>query len=475
MSSPGVLEASKSELNQLNTGLSVSYTPSPFQNLDPKEHRALEFFVNCTAPNLGDYFSPDTWLQHIPNPGLSQSALRHAIVAIAAVHEGYAARTQDFNPNNQFAMYSFALQQYSLSVKSLSAAISSGSKDLESTLLCCALFVCFDSLRGNYSAATTHLYAGMKLLSGHLIDSNGASLNIKSFVRVFNSLGIQIGTFIDSVLPDDTRHIWQLIKSVNEKSSSREFQSIDDAEHSMQMIISNFMSNHTQTEAQNSLFDSESSAITSTYCNVDIPSTNVMNDLATWSRAFDSMVHPASLCIKSISLQLHHATLTALANAAMMPNSGPGNPVLDAPHEHIVALSRFLIASTVASARIKAIISSDVGVIGSLFVVIARCTVSYLRWEALVLLKSVSWREGMWDSEIMARIAMGVLEFEEKSSIEEASRKYSRLEMTGVRVTSNEDEIGDLDLKLVLNLDYKRINSEGQTAVETEVLVERVR
>jgi hypothetical protein len=78
----------------------------------------------------------------------------------------------------------------------------------------------------------------------------------------------------------------------------------------------------------------------------------------------------------------------------------------------------------------------------------------------------------MWDAKIVARIATGMLELEEKSSAEEKDLEESlRLEITAVRITSNEDEIGDLAKKLVVDLDYNRTDSKGQRMFTIERLI----
>jgi hypothetical protein len=462
---------------------------SVFQFADPREHRAFDYFIACTAPELCGYFSPAIWLEHVPKLSFTQSALRHAIVAIAALHEGYAGGVQKSARDTQLAAYSFALKQYSISVRDLKEAISLNPDNLEPILLCCALFVCFDSLRGNYSSAATHLEAGLKLLSNGRVyrpsrpGRAGKSLREatpvqKGIVGVFTALGLQAGIFMDSVLPVDTTNIWQHIERVNDDYDPGIFHTIDEARHSINIILCNFMLHHTTYQARISNTDPDAPGITTQGFEESLPTSNVVEELATWSRAFDSMIihrNPANLSSNalrgSILLKLHHASLTAIAKSALMTEVEPDDPDLNAPFETIITLTRSLIAATTSSPRSKASISSDLGLIGPLFITISRCKVPHLRLEALAFLKSIPRREGMWDAEIIARIAMGVLETEEKNAADETElQEKLSLEFTAVRITSNEDITGDLTKKLVIDLDYHRTDSQGRRMVATERL-----
>lgn len=69
--------------------------------------------------------------------------------------------------------------------------------------------------------------------------------------------------------------------------------------------------------------------------------------------------------------------------------------------------------------HIKASFSADLGIVPPLFVVATKSRDRVLRREAIRLLRSSARREGMWDSELVARIAMWVVEIEEEGEEEE--------------------------------------------------------
>lgn len=64
--------------------------------------------------------------------------------------------------------------------------------------------------------------------------------------------------------------------------------------------------------------------------------------------------------------------------------------------------------------HIKPSFSADLGIVPPLYVVATKCRDPVLRRQAIRLLRSSARREGMWDSELTARIAMWIAEVEEE-------------------------------------------------------------
>ncbi|EFX01265.1 hypothetical protein CMQ_6207 [Grosmannia clavigera kw1407] len=69
--------------------------------------------------------------------------------------------------------------------------------------------------------------------------------------------------------------------------------------------------------------------------------------------------------------------------------------------------------------HIKASFSADLGIVPPLYVVATKSRDRMLRRQAIQLLRSSARREGMWDSELMARIGTWVMEIEEQGDGEE--------------------------------------------------------
>ncbi|KFH47643.1 hypothetical protein ACRE_014590 [Hapsidospora chrysogenum ATCC 11550] len=69
-----------------------------------------------------------------------------------------------------------------------------------------------------------------------------------------------------------------------------------------------------------------------------------------------------------------------------------------------------------AAYHIKPSFSADLGIVPPLFVVATKCREPYLRRRAIQLLRSSARREGMWDSELAARIGEWIMELEESDT-----------------------------------------------------------
>lgn len=68
-----------------------------------------------------------------------------------------------------------------------------------------------------------------------------------------------------------------------------------------------------------------------------------------------------------------------------------------------------------AAYHIKPSFSADLGIVPPLFVVATKCRDPYLRRKAIQLMRSSARREGMWDSELSARISQWVMQIEEET------------------------------------------------------------
>ena len=111
------------------------------------EQRLLYFFRTFTAPKLSGHFSPDFWERRVIQATDVEPAIRHAAIAIAAVHQDYVDWYQSkvYDPSIQ----SFAFRQYTKAISYLYQLMSTQTQQLDITLTACILFISFDCLLGN--------------------------------------------------------------------------------------------------------------------------------------------------------------------------------------------------------------------------------------------------------------------------------------------------------------------------------------
>ncbi|KAI0890176.1 uncharacterized protein GGS22DRAFT_183523 [Annulohypoxylon maeteangense] len=177
--------------------------------------RAAEAGLAMHASSLGAGF----WRRLVPLVGQSDPAVRHALIALGAAHEsaqlqqeqaqnhniatatienpasGVPSRSrspdvmQHHQHHQQLSYIStpppednsasidqlelFMIQQYNLSIYHLQQHVQPGSpaESVEITLICCLVFVCIETSRGNEAAALAHVANGLQIIKALPPDS----------------------------------------------------------------------------------------------------------------------------------------------------------------------------------------------------------------------------------------------------------------------------------------------------------------
>jgi hypothetical protein len=113
------------------------------------EQRLLYFFTTFTAPMLRGNFSPEFWERKVLQAAVAEPSIRHAVIAIGAIHEDFSSRLQIHDSDYEPPIQAFALRQYTKAIHHLHQLMATQAQQLDFTLLACILFICFDSLLGN--------------------------------------------------------------------------------------------------------------------------------------------------------------------------------------------------------------------------------------------------------------------------------------------------------------------------------------
>lgn len=124
----------------------VRNTSSPTFELfeNDLERRSFDFFKTRTTPEICGFFSSDFWDRLVPLAAHNEPALKHAVVALASLHERFEKGDQSIlRSNDAIAEGGFALQQYNKAIRHLVRP--SGSKpSIDTSLVACVLFACFE-------------------------------------------------------------------------------------------------------------------------------------------------------------------------------------------------------------------------------------------------------------------------------------------------------------------------------------------
>jgi hypothetical protein len=149
---------------QKSRPLSRNITPTLSGSSDGLHY--LEFYHYCAGPLLSSKFDNGFWSRTALQMAHSESAIRHALVAL-----GYLHQTEPGNLKHARSVFTSGYQNrtflfhYNTAVRSLIDRMNEPSYVPEVGLVTCLLFVCIEFIRGNYHAAFAHLKGGLKIIS----------------------------------------------------------------------------------------------------------------------------------------------------------------------------------------------------------------------------------------------------------------------------------------------------------------------
>ncbi|KAI0854356.1 hypothetical protein F5Y00DRAFT_222897 [Daldinia vernicosa] len=213
--------------------------------------QAAEAGLALHASSLGASF----WRRLVPQVGHSDPAVRHALIALGAAYEsmqlqqqqGQHRQEQNYqttrmkqpapkmssrsgSPAERSYVFStpppedayqcadqlelFMIQQYNLSIYHLQRHVQPGSpsESVEITLICCLLFVCIETSRGNEAAALAHVANGLQIIKALPPDSNSSGRNNESRSsshQGYSGSGSGSGSMATSLPPRISRSDWR--------------------------------------------------------------------------------------------------------------------------------------------------------------------------------------------------------------------------------------------------------------------------
>ena len=179
--------------------------------------RSFAFAVEMTIPNLLSYFHSSFWQLAVPQLGQEEPAIRYALTSLAAFHERtdlpcIADLTDPEAKKREIATHNFSLKQYNNSILALNRQMDAqGYKAVKSVLICCMLYICIETLRGDPQAMISHIQNGLKVYNEWLRKVKGSHHISKalanpsslegSISRTFSRMDSTATTFVDDHEP----------------------------------------------------------------------------------------------------------------------------------------------------------------------------------------------------------------------------------------------------------------------------------
>ncbi|KAL6796428.1 hypothetical protein GGI42DRAFT_345227 [Trichoderma sp. SZMC 28013] len=371
-----------------------SGSPSPTLPYGPlqsrEEYRYFEYFCRNVLHRLTGFdYQSKFWNEIVPQFSQSSPAVLHAVLALSALYEHLDGHSKDTHQWNKLI-----LKQYNRSIRCLRLALSP--QPIQFTLTCCILFITFESAQDDYQKALLHLQSGLDILK------DWRTKEIKSFLE---------GQDREVISETFRRFDMQATTFLNLKSLNRNFclpilfSSLHDAQASLESIeirLFYILTTRPSTLRQSWL----------QYGNLTAAKPVLLRGLKVqfvqWRKMFDTYLNNEKKNMKARDLQLalllelHHQTTSLMLDlkAELSPKSS-----LNAQCTIINELSQALMQS-LSNSKLTFLV--DTGIIGPLYFAATSTTSANIRHQSISLLKSVSWKEGLWDSRIVRQIAENI-------------------------------------------------------------------
>ncbi|KAM3086406.1 hypothetical protein ACMFMG_000542 [Clarireedia jacksonii] len=437
---------------------SPTLVPSTSIEGDEQERRSFHFFLDRTAPELAGYYECQFWSRLVLQRCHSDDAIRHAVIALGALHESYKSGDIRILEGESVRdpQQRLALVQNNKAIRHLTSHLSHGGTphSAEVILTCCLLFVCFEAMQGNYQAAFTHLNSGLKILGEWLertkqnstkagADSNLAREFIENeLMPLFGTLDIQSTT----ILPTSSIQ-WGMtvnrskVDFKTENNIPGSFSSINEARICLENRTHWILGFHQNTAQRNHSLSQElpSSPIDRGLRNIMEEKSKQALGLEQWSNGFCNLVHRIRPTMNSkdlrasLSLKLYHTVVKLILETALFASEMDYDKYMS-EFELIMSLADTLLDSYGNTrTELGRVFSFNTAIVPPLLCVVCKCRDPGIRRKAWSLLSTSARREGGWDSDYATSIGRWTIDKEEEG-LEQISKAEQVPEATRVVV-----------------------------------------
>ena len=124
-----------------------------------QEQRGLNFFRERTSRQLSGFYECDFWNCSVLQASHSDSSIRHALVALASLHEDFE-KTGDAEQTRN----NFALKQYNLAIREhLDSLVPHETRSVDNYVASCMIFISIEAIQGHYNSALSLVSRAVKL------------------------------------------------------------------------------------------------------------------------------------------------------------------------------------------------------------------------------------------------------------------------------------------------------------------------
>ncbi|KAI1358429.1 hypothetical protein F5Y08DRAFT_333131 [Xylaria arbuscula] len=374
------------------------------------DRRLLHYFCVRGAEDLSGHMSSDFWTRLVLQHSHDNVPVRQAVVALSCAHQSYLGAD-----DNCSSLPIDAIAQYNRAMRSLRKYMSVGIDSNEAVsavvpLICSVIFFCFENTQGNTEAALQHLNSGIAILSRHKetekFRRNETSIDsVELLEHMLVRLDLQASMFDDARLP-------LLRPDLNKESKVpvfSNFRTIDHASTDLTRLQSRLL----QFLISNNIFKFYSEHDLPNY--VTLEKKEIEEAYTEWNEKFDRLLQTQSVdvgetlqdsAITILHIHYHLFQLLLSASFPYDPFVFSGSP--ESANSPILSKILDLAESTLQArgARNRSL-GAEAGIIPPLFLITMKCNDPVIFKRALSLLLSTKGsREGMFNSDVLAEMAM---------------------------------------------------------------------
>ena len=444
-----------------------AYTPSPtlFQPpadlpLGETEWRYFQLFQSRTASEMSGYFDHLFWTRIVLQECHSDVVVRHAGVALGALYKTLEESSHQHDikgtpgsppvcyPHLVASHWQVAVKQYSDACNAMVLLAAENQRSHRTQLIACILLASFDSFIGDHKQAIVQIQTGLGYLkqlqvkqAGKTAHKTGETIE-DDLLNLFKRFTIQAKSY-DMAFHFPLPYVIRLASSQSDGPTMAAFTKPDWASPEISSQLHHFTTLYEARVASDRIY--ERMLIFMEKLNTleeSLGSTNFIPQLDTWARAFEPMFQSRSAKTDPLeragiaSLKMFQLNAKILFSMLLCDTEGKFDAFFPM-FKQIVDLGYELVQEDESRAAAQSCpipelcthrqegnlaphtrptFAAYYGIVPPLFVVATKCRDPLLRRQAIQLLRSCARREGMWDSELAARIGEWVMHLEESES-----------------------------------------------------------
>ncbi|KAK5658491.1 hypothetical protein OQA88_1883 [Cercophora sp. LCS_1] len=461
--------------------VAILHTPATTLPFNAQEGLYFQLFQEQTASELSGFFDSAFWARSVLQECHVEASIRHAVVALGALYKTLekSAESPPGSPTGErdpsdtaWGHWEMAVKQYSRACQELMQAASADTRSNRTRLMASVLLACFDSFIGDHKQAIIQIQTGLSLLEQLRLERRRAFLPRPEepveaeLIQMFTRMAIQAKSYdmafhfpqpfvVRLTQPQDpasspTSEAGGSPVSIYQDPIPDRFSSVLEARFKWDALAERIF-RFTET-----MFNQTQSGVLGILpTSIKQYGLRFKQEMEAWSDAFEHIL--ASRTAPGVSSQ-EKACIAVLKMYQIMSyilflmtfsDSEMGfdkytddfNVIVDlalevvgdeerraaskrcpdprfCPHKGRHERETSFGGLDYSARHIKPSFSADLGIVPPLFVVATKCRDRPTRWKAIQLLRSSPRREGMWDSELTARIAMWIAEIEESGEPE---------------------------------------------------------